>query len=233
MCTNFIINSKNREPVVGRSMEFGLDLGSEIFFRKPGHEFKQFMGLDPQFQFTWTGKYGFVAMGVGIKIGDLNLAELRLGTDGMNTEGLTVGSLWLPGTGYQTITNPAIGLDVDYFCNWVLSQFATCDEVKSALQNQTVQVNEASLKKGDPRSPLHFPIFDAKGNGIVIEFIDGQVQIHENPVGVCTNDPFFPWQLENLRNYVGVTPYDAGPPGNRWEHHPANGTWNRLYSSPG
>ncbi len=59
--------------------------------------------------------------------------------------------------------------------------------------------------------PLHYPVHDAKGNSIVIEFIDGQIQIHDNPVGVLTNDPPFDWQLQNLRNYVGVTPWDAAP----------------------
>jgi penicillin V acylase-like amidase (Ntn superfamily) len=40
------------------------------------------------------------------------------------------------------------------------------------------------------------------GNSIVVEFTDGKVNIYDNPVGVMTNGPFFPWHLTNLQNYT-------------------------------
>jgi len=38
----------------------------------------------------------------------------------------------------------------------------------------------------------------------VIEYLDGVLHVHNNSVGVLTNDPDFSWHLRNLNNYVGL-----------------------------
>lgn len=197
MCTNFLLNAGDTGYVNGRSMEFGLPLFSKLFFRAPGHQYIQrFHG--PDFGYTWKGNYGFVG---------LNIFDFQVVTDGMNSEGLSTGALWLPGTQYPNITDKAKGLSIDSFCVWLLSRFASCAEVKEALNNGEVQVGAPKLL--EKLEPLHFPVHDAQGKSIVVEFIGGQIQVYDNPVSVLTNDPFFEWQLENLRNYVSVTPWDA------------------------
>ena len=182
-------------------MEFGLNLGSEFFFRKAGHDYK---GILNEFgvEYSWTGKYGFVC---------LNTSKIPLGkylaTDGMNTEGLSTSSLWLPGSEYQTITDKKKELPVELFCNWVLSNFATCADVKKAVLSGEVQVK--GLTKGkDQLMPVHFPVQDVQGNSIVIEYIGGEPHVHDNPVGVLTNDPPFEWHVTNLRNYVNINSAD-------------------------
>ena len=54
--------------------------------------------------------------------------------------------------------------------------------------------------------PLHHIAYDAKGSCIVIEYVEGQLNIHENPLGVITNKPTFDWHLQNLSNYVNLNP---------------------------
>ncbi|HAS39003.1 MAG TPA: choloylglycine hydrolase [Microscillaceae bacterium] len=201
MCTNFTLTTTKNQVVNGRSMEFGTDLGSQFFFRKAGHDYK---GILNEFgaEYSWTGKYAFVCM---------NASRLPFGkylaTDGINTQGLSTGSLWLPGSQYQNITDKKKELPVELFCNWVLSQFATCEEVKKAVLSGEVQVKGLTLGK-DQLMPVHFPVQDAQGNSIVIEYIDGEPHVHDNPVGVLTNDPPFEWHVTNLRNYVNINSED-------------------------
>lgn len=49
-------------------------------------------------------------------------------------------------------------------------------------------------------------MLDATGDSAVIEFLDGEVQITDNPLGVLTNAPTFDWHVTNLRNFVNLSP---------------------------
>jgi choloylglycine hydrolase len=213
MCTNFKIKVEGRDGgiVAARSQEFAEDLKSKLFFRKVGHKYNQIpdsiagdvKGPGP-LHYRWTGKYAFVGMSV---------YDIRNANDGMNEKGLAVSAMWLPVTEYPQYDKDK-GLSVDNFTDWVLSSFATCHEVKEALMPRhgkpEVVVNPSYIPGLD--LPLHFPVHDAHGHSIVIEFIDGQVQITDNSkIGVLTNDPPFAsnWHLENLKNYIGITPWDV------------------------
>ncbi|MET4735189.1 penicillin V acylase-like amidase (Ntn superfamily) [Thalassospira sp. MBR-102] len=96
MCTDFQIHVDQQGYVSGRSMEFALNLNSKFFFRSVGHKYTQNL-WGKNFDYSWTGKYGFVAM---------NCFDPDIVTDGMNTAGLSTSNLWLPGSKYQTITDP-------------------------------------------------------------------------------------------------------------------------------
>lgn len=45
---------------------------------------------------------------------------------------------------------------------------------------------------------MHVALHDAAGKNLVIEFIEGEVKIYDNPLGVLTNRPDFTWQINNL-----------------------------------
>jgi len=55
---------------------------------------------------------------------------------------------------------------------------------------------------------LHVALHDAGGKNLVIEFIDGKANVYDNPLGVMTNRPDFPWQINNLRNYINLDAHD-------------------------
>src|SRR5581483_5533427 len=46
---------------------------------------------------------------------------------------------------------------------------------------------------------------------LVIEYLDGQLHLYDNPVGVLTNSPQFEWHLTNLRNYINLTNINVAP----------------------
>jgi len=207
MCTDFLLLAADKDDsvVVGRSMEFGQDLGSQILVG--GRKTRKQSGTPDSLTggLSWTAKYGYV----GLNAGALGLKNLI--ADGMNEKGLSIGALWLPGfTEYsQAVSNNAQALDVKLFANWVLGNFATVAEVETGLTG--VQIWGSSALS--TQVPMHFSIHDASGASMVIEFLaeNPQGQVQPNPVGVLTNAPPFAWQLTNIRNYVGLSSVDAEP----------------------
>lgn len=191
-CCDFLIMGK--EGVVnGRSMEFQYDLHSQLIIH-PAGETVQSNAPDNQKGISWTSKYGYACVDA------FNLDRV---VDGLNEKGLSFGALWLDHAKYQPAENKATALDVHELGSWILGNFATVNEVKEALQKVEVW---------SPVSPalgiipaLHFSIHDALGKSLVVEFIDGKMEVHDNPTSVLTNQPSFPWHLSNLKNYVHLT----------------------------
>lgn len=200
-CTDFQIRSQDGTVVVGRTMEFHLETKSMVVVHPRGEAFAStapggMRGL------SWISKYGFVAV---TAYEDLGI------NDGLNERGLSVGLLWLPETRYQDIgpKDAERAVEIWDFCAWVLSSFATVEEVKVAIRS--VHVWASAVRQIGMIPPLHVAVHDADGKNLVIEFIDGEARVHDNPLGVLTNSPPFEWHITNLRNYVNVTSMDAKP----------------------
>jgi choloylglycine hydrolase len=205
MCTDFLLTAADRSFVNGRSMEFGLELNSRPFVRRRGEVMRSrtpdktlaHNGLQ------WTVKYGYVGM---------NILGLSSVVDGLNERGLSVGSLWLPGSEYQRVSDPSRALSVLLVNDWLLGTCASVADVKAALPTVEVWAYKPMEEKLDP---IHFTVHDANGHSIVIEYtadklhIAGKLHIYDNPIATTTNAPVFPWHLENVRNYVGLTPWDV------------------------
>jgi choloylglycine hydrolase len=155
---------------------------------------------------TWTSKYGYVMMdffGSGHPV------------DGMNEEGLSMGFLYLPGyTKYQTVPKGANSdaLIYLYVGDWVLGNFKTVEEVKKAIKD--VYVFSKPVTYGDIKNvvfPVHLTVSDKSGKSIVVEWVDGKMNVYDNPLGVLTNSPELPWHLDNLKNYVNISPHSPAP----------------------
>ncbi len=128
-------------------------------------------------------------------------------TDAMNEKGLTLSIQILNASYFPTSVPPEKKTQaLSNFDSplWLISQFATVDEVKANLSKVAVWTKE--------QMPFHLVLFDAAGKGIVIEWVKDETtgnsvtKVYDNKVGVVTNDPTFDWQLTNLRNYVQTTP---------------------------
>ncbi len=196
MCTCLRIKAKDSSIVVGRTMEFGIDPGSTltVFPR----EFK-FQGIGPENTtgFSWLGQYGFVGM---------SIMGMPLVSDGLNEKGLYVGDLYLPGFAkYQDITPGEESKSISQLdvAGCLLSLCATVEDAKKAIQDITVFGMYRDELKTIP--PLHYAIHDATGNSAVFEYVNGRLQIHDNPLGVLTNSPTFDWHMINLRNFINLS----------------------------
>ena len=70
----------------------------------------------------------------------------------------------------------------------MLGSFATVAEAKAALAGGDVKVWLPKLAfLGNVEFPMHFIFFDKTGEGIVVEFMHGKMNVYDNPVGVVTN----------------------------------------------
>ena len=95
------------------------------------------------------------------------------------------------------------------FGAWSLGNFKNVRELKQAIERKDVEVWLPPLASmWNLRAPIHFAYWDRSGEGVVVEFTGGKIVVYDNLVGAMTNDPPFPWHLDNLKNYAGLTNKD-------------------------
>jgi choloylglycine hydrolase len=83
--------------------------------------------------------------------------------------------------------------------------FSTVKELKAELPKYKVWYNPSEIK-GSPTPPwLHFVLTDRSGDSMIVEFVKGQMVIHDNVANVLTNAPTYDWHINNIRNYLSLT----------------------------
>ena len=85
---------------------------------------------------------------------------------------------------------------------WILGQCASVREAKVLLEK--LNVWKLPFSREFPLSPLHWMISDRE-ESIVMEAMADGVHLYENPIGVLTNNPPFPYHLYHLADYRNLT----------------------------
>lgn len=198
-CTDFQVLSKDGSVVIGRAMEYPVDTASEIVVHPKGIKLSS-KAPNGKAGLSWQSKYGYIAT---------SAFERDIVADGMNEEGLSVGFLLLPETQYQVISEKDAkkAIRISDLGDWLLGNFATVKEVKNALK--TVKVWGDIIQKIQMVAPVHIAVHDKEGHNLVVEYIKGEPVFYDNPMGVLTNGPTFDWHLQNIRNYVNLTPVNV------------------------
>ncbi|KAL4458866.1 hypothetical protein ABPG75_013731 [Micractinium tetrahymenae] len=198
-CTVFLLNCSNLRwaPVSGRTNDFmpPAEVGWRMDVVPPGTH----AGTPPCptcKATTFATKYGYAghtALGGSIM------------NDGMNSEGLAAGLLWLEKTPFEIIFDPAgpkhaiAWLDVVPF---LLGNFGTVQEALAWLMGDEVQVTTSlppapyqkvleGLGLRGTQIPLHLSLMDAAGSTALVEFAPNGTQLYRD-VPVVTNDPPYP-----------------------------------------
>ena len=203
-CTGIRLHNADGSFVHGRTVEFGIPLDMDFAVVPRGYDF---VGQTPLGEGKkWTSKYG--AAGV-IVFGNLGIM------DGLNEKGLAVGAFYFPTEAKYTPTtadNQGRSMSAVDFSNWLLTQFASVDEVRKAIEAGDAVVAPTLLPGWPPQvQPFHWIVYDRSGKSLVIEPIDGKLVLFDNPLGVLTNSPTFDWHMTNLRNYIALNPRDVPP----------------------
>ena len=195
-CTGITIKPKDGSVVYARTLEFAMDLQSNIIVVPRG---KEYVGTGPGDKpgLHWKTLYGIVGT---------NAFDLPVTLDGLNEKGLSVGLFYFPSFAkYQEIKADDIGKAL---APWELGVFllGTCSDVKEAVvAAQNVRVGEVVQKDMGLVPGVHYILTDASGKSVVLEYVGGELKIHDNPLGVMTNSPTFDWHMTNLSNYVNMT----------------------------
>ncbi len=188
MCT--ALHLCTRDHYFGRSLDLDRSYGEEVCIlpRCAPIAFRR-MGV--------TEKH-HAMIGMATVVGDTPLFY-----DATNEHGLSMAGLNFPGNAYYA---PAAteGEQVApfEFIPWILSQCKNLAEARRCLEKLCL----VNIPFSDqlPLSPLHWMIADRTG-ALVVESMRDGLHIHENSVGVMTNNPPFPYHLAHLVNFRGLS----------------------------
>lgn len=134
--------------------------------------------------------------------------------DGMNERGLCMAALHFPDNARYCLPHPEKDNIASFeVILWILSQCASVRQARDLLSRMNITKQAYSPQL--PPSPLHWILADGLDCAVLEPGTDG-LSVYDNPVGILTNNPPFPFQLERLRDYRLLspdTPAAQFPPG--------------------
>lgn len=200
-CTAVNLTAKDGTVIAGRTMEWAFDMKWQINSIPAGTTIKLSAPTSAKLPTVELAtKYAVVGISPSIIPGAPALLE------GQNSVGMSLSGNFLPGfTEYQAVT----AADKHYvsileFGTMALGMYGSVAEIKKEISRFKVWY-DPSLPAGPTPPWLHFVFTDRTGASIVIEFVKGEMRIHENLANVLTNAPTYDWHLTNVRNYLALS----------------------------
>lgn len=198
-CTSMMTIDKNGNAYHGRGLEYSYLLPTSLTYTPAGTLIESSTPTGTQGK-TFNTKFPVL----GLTIAALPKAKQPALIQGANDQGLSFASNEL-----NDVSAPPVGNSPDKILSnydlgyWILGNFKTVAEVKAAMTDGNTEFWIPKIPMmGNAQLPQHYAVYDKKGGALVIEFLKGKVNVYDNPVGVLTNGPEFPWHLENLNNYT-------------------------------
>ncbi|WP_027400017.1 linear amide C-N hydrolase [Anaerovorax odorimutans] len=194
MCTAMTLLFNEKTNFFGRTMDFSYDIDPRFYVIPKNQKWQNHLDNN-----VFINSYGIIAIG---QEQDGMLAFF----DGVNDSGLAAAALYFPGCAVYDATAEDINKEyvasVD-FLHYILGKCGSVEELEEMIPHISI------IGIQDPvtqiAAPLHWIVTDKSGNCIVIEPTDKGLQVFKNSIGILANSPGFPWQMTNLRNYIGVT----------------------------
>lgn len=123
--------------------------------------------------------------------------------DATNEEGLSMAGLNFPENAhYPHFKDGKDNISPFEFIPWILGQCKNVEESREKLEH--INLYNESFSEKLPLSPLHWIIAD-RDEAIVVEPMKDGLKIYDNPVGVLTNNPPFPYHMINISNYMRLS----------------------------
>lgn len=181
-CTRIVYIGDNGTVITGRTLDWKENIPTNLYVMPRGIERTS---SDTANSMKWTSQYGSV-VAVGYDVGV---------SEGMNEKGLVCNLLFLPGTVYKTEKEQRIPMSSAVWAQYVLDNYATTSEAVEALKADRFYI-DAPVMPGGTATTLHMALSDVTGNSAIIEYIDGNLTIHEGKqYQVLTNAPPYDQQL--------------------------------------
>lgn len=185
MCTAATYKTKNF--YIGRTLDYEFSYGEEITVTPRNYPFTF------RHEGSLTTHYAMIGMA--------HVAgEYPLYYDAVNEKGLGMAGLNFVGNAiYAQVQEGKKNVAQFEFIPWILSRCANLKEAKEALTD--MNLSGTPFSEQFPAAQLHWIIADETGSIVVESMADG-LKVHDNPVGVLTNNPPFEMQMFNLNNYM-------------------------------
>lgn len=189
MCTT-IGFKYNEGQVFGRTLEIGIKLDNKLsYVPADTKDFIEAKGMKFPSKYATLGTSFFDIASFG---------------DGINEMGLMGSNNFLPG--YATFSkHPVIGklsMTISNAFDYLLTRCKDVDEVRERASKMVIL--EHGEDENDISTMGHFFFMDKAGNTVVLEPKEGFLIAYDNPYGVLTNSPEFPWHVINLKNYINL-----------------------------
>ena len=124
--------------------------------------------------------------------------------DGINEKGLGMAGLNFVGNAhYNKRTEGRDNIAQFEFIPWILSQCASVKEARELISR--INLLDEPYSGQLPVAQLHWMIAD-RNEAITVESMRDGLKVHDNPLGVMTNNPPFDQQMFALNNYMNLSP---------------------------
>src|SRR5439155_18334297 len=174
-CTGIRLIAEDGTVIHARTMEFAIDIHSDVMMVPRGYA-RTGTTPDGKEGLKWKAKYASVGA---------NAVGLPIIVDGLNEKGLAVGLFYFPtSAAYMSYTASDAGKTLAPWelGSWLLENFSSVEEVKANISQ--IVVPAVVFKEWGFAPPVHAIAHDASGRSIVIEYVGGKLNVHDNPLGV-------------------------------------------------
>lgn len=195
MCT--AISDNKNGFLFGRTLDLEITYDERVILT-PRKKSLDFLHMTP------TSKH-LAMLGIGIISGDKPLYF-----EAINEAGVAVAALNFPKSAvYKDILPNTCNLASFEVIPYILAHCNSIASAKDILKD--VNITKDSVSATLPTSPLHWIISDRHGS-IVLESTADGVRIYDDPFGVLTNEPPFPFHLSNTSSFAALS---SAPPENK------------------
>ncbi len=195
MCTAISITGNYH--LFGRTLDVDTEYGQEVTVL-PKNSIVEFAHQP-------TIKEHPAILGMAVKFG-----EIPLFFDGVNEFGLCAAALNFPQfTVYHSAKKDKVNITSYEFITFVLCSCSSVDDAERLLKNANITLD--SFSDDLLLTPLHWIISD-RNRSVTVESVADGLKIYDNPIGVLTNAPEFPYHMIRLSDYMKLSPK---PPENK------------------
>ncbi len=189
MCT--CIDFKTKDHYFGRNLDLEYRFNEKVIITPRNYPFELKNGS------AIRTKYAMIGM-ASIK------DSYPLYAEATNEKGLSMAGLYFPKNAHFCSEHKdKFNLCPYELIPYFLGLYATIAELRDILLN--LNITDIPLTPDLPVAQLHWMISDDTECIIVEQMQDG-LKIYDNPMGILTNNPPFGFHLENLNNYMNLTP---------------------------
>lgn len=196
MCT--CIAMKTRDVYFGRTLDLQYRFGEKVAVTPRGYPFTLRSG--EAFD-TWYAMIGMARVENGYP----------LYAEATNEKGLSMAGLYFPGN--AAFGPPAPGkrnLATYELIPWAIGNFSSVEDLRRELEQ--VNLTDQTFNKSMGVPALHWMVSDG-ASSLVVEQTGSGLHLYDNPAGVLTNNPEFPYHATHLNSYLNLT---SRPPQNRF-----------------
>lgn len=189
MCTS--IAMKTNDFYFGRTMDLESNFNECVVFTPRNYPFN--------FRKAGSLRRHYAMLGMASIVDGVPLYA-----EAVNEKGLCMAGLNFPDNAYYPPEEKTDCSNISPFelIYWLLGKCASVSEAKELLAS--THLIDIPFSGTLPLTPLHWHIADRESS-IVLEATKEGMNVFDNPMGVLTNNPSFPFQMTNTCQYLNLT----------------------------